>query len=160
MKARRQPALCIVALSLIAGADPFVGTWKLDPARSKFTLGDPSFMFATMQIESVSNGLKSTNSAADGDGFASDFTFSCPLDGTPCKVVAATAMKGSAAVDTTSLKRVDAHTIIATGMKYGKLVYTDKLVVSADGKTLTVTRKGTTPEGKKYESTIVLVRSD
>jgi hypothetical protein len=45
-------------------------------------------------------------------------------------------------------------------MKYGKLVYTDKRVVSADGKTLTVTRKGTTPEGKKYESTIVLVRSD
>jgi hypothetical protein len=61
-------------------------------------------------------------------------------------------------VDTITLKRVDPNIIMATGAKNGKPVYSDRRVVSADGKTMTVVRDGTTREGKKYESTIVLER--
>ena len=150
--------LLISVVVLFAAPDPFVGTWKMDTGRSKFTRGDPSFMFATLLIESAGGGLKSTASAADGDGLANDFTFNCALDGTPCKVIAATTMKGSSAVDTIFLRREDEHTIIATGTKDGKLVYTDRRVVSSDDKTLTVQRAGRTPDGRMYESTIVLSR--
>jgi hypothetical protein len=148
----------IAAAVLVAATDPFVGTWKMDADRSKFTRGDPSFMFATLLIESTGGGLKSTASAADGDGLATDFTFKCAIDGTPCKVISATAMTGSSAVDTVSLKREDDHTIIVTGTNRGKLVYTDRRVVSSDDKTLTVHRAGRTPDGRMYESTIVLSR--
>jgi len=148
----------IAVAVLFAATDPFVGTWKVDTDRSTFTRGDPSFMFATLLIESAGGGLKSTASAADGDGLATDFMFNCALDGTPCKVIAATAMIGSSAVDTISLKREDDHTIIATGTNNGKLVYTDRRVVSSDDKTLTVHRAGRTPDGRMYESTIVLTR--
>jgi hypothetical protein len=61
-------------------------------------------------------------------------------------------------VDTVSMKRVDTNTIVVTGTRSGKLVYTDKRAVSADGKTMTVVRDGTTPDGKSYESIIVLER--
>jgi len=155
----RRVFLFLVAVTvLFAATDPFVGTWKMDTDRSKFTRGDPSFMFATLLIESAGGGLKSTASAADGDGLATDFTFNCALDGTPCRTIAATAMRGSSAVDTILLKREDDHTIIATGTNNGKLVYTDRRVVSSDDKTLTVHRAGRTPDGRMYESTIVLSR--
>ena len=149
----------LVATVSQAAADPFLGTWKLDAYQSNFTVGDPSFWFATMRIESAGGLLKSTTASADGEGFASNFTFSCALDGTPCPVVASTPMRGLSAVDTISLRRVNDYTITATGMKEGKLVYIDQRVVSADGNTMTVARAGTTPQGKKYKSTIVLVRS-
>jgi hypothetical protein len=150
---------CLVTVMLHASADPFVGVWKLDSRKSKFTIGDPSFIFAAIQIEATGNGLKSTASAASGEGIASDFTFTCSLDGNPCPVVAAMPMRGSSAIDTVSLTRVDDHTIAAKGMRGGKPIYTDRRVVSGDGNTMTVKRQGTTPEGRDYRSTIVLVRT-
>ena len=157
MKIVRRIVLFALALSLFAAADPFVGIWKLNAERSKFQKGAPGFFFATMQIEAAGSGLKSSASAADGEGISSDLTFSCQLDGTPCKVTASTS-KNASAVDIITLKRVDANTIVATGTKNNKLVYTDRRVVSADGKTMTVVRDGTTPAGKPYESMIILER--
>ena len=150
--------LCALALSLFAAADPFVGIWKLNTHRSKFPPYAPSFFFATIQIESAGTGLKSTASGADSEGFANGFTFTCKFDGTSCKVTPATPLRGASAVDTINLKRVNPNTIIATGVRNGKPVYSDRRVVSPDGKTMTVVRDGTTPEGKKYESIIVLER--
>jgi hypothetical protein len=159
METVRLTILCTFAVSLLAAADPFIGTWKLSASRSKFAPGAPSLILAAIQIESAGNGLKSTASGADGQGISSDFTFSCQLDGTPCKVTASTLpMKSASAVDTITLKRVDPNVIVATGTKNGKPVYSDRRVVSANGTTMTVVRDGMTPEGKKYESTIVLER--
>ncbi len=158
MKTARSILLCVLALSLSAATDPFVGTWKLNTHRSKFPPGAPGFFFATMQIEAAGTGLKSTASAADGEGIATSFTFSCQIDGTPCNVASASPLRSESAVDTITLKRVDPNTIMATGAREGKRVYSDRRVVSADGKTMTVVRDGTTPEGKMYETTIVLER--
>jgi hypothetical protein len=158
MRALKLQVIWLLAPLLCAAADPFVGIWKLDSLRSKFTTGDPSVLFATINIESLGNGLKSTASGANGEGFATDFSFTCSLDGTPCKIVTSTPLRGSNAVDAISLKRIDARTIAATGTREGKLVYNDRRVVSADGNTLTVTRDGTAPDGKKYRSTLVLLR--
>jgi hypothetical protein len=158
MKIARRIVLFTLTFSLFAAADPFVGTWKLNAGQSKFEKGAPGFFFATMQIESAGSGLKSNASAADGEGISSDLTFSCQLDGTPCKVITSTSLRSASAVDTITMKRVDANTIMATGRRNNKLVYTDRRVVSADGKTMTVIRDGTTPAGKPYESTIILDR--
>jgi len=158
MKTARSIVLCVLVLSLIAATDPFVGTWKLNTDRSKFPPGAPGFFFATMRIESAGAGLKSTASAADGEGIATSFTFSCQIDGTPCNVASSSPLRSDSAVDTIRLKRVDPNTIIAMGERKGKQVYSDRRVVSANGKTMTVVRDGITPEGRKYETTIVLER--
>src|SRR3954465_10351247 len=158
MKAARWILLCDLALCLLAATDPFVGTWKLNTHKSKFPPGTPGFFFATMLIESSGTGLKSTASAADGEGISTSFTFSCQIDGTPCTVTSSSPLRSESAVDTISLKRVDPNTIIATGARKGKQVYFDQRVVSADGKTMTIVQDGTTPNGKKYQTTIVLER--
>ena len=158
MKTNRLALLCALTLSLLAANDPFVGTWKLNTSKTKIAKGAPDFILATIQIESTVKGLKSTVSGADGRGIASDFTFSCQLDGTPCKVTAATPQRSRSAVDTVRLKRIDPNTILATGTWNGKPVYSDLRVVASDGKTMTVTRNGTTPEGNEYQSTIILDR--
>ena len=159
MNTARLTILCTLALTLLAATDPFVGTWRLNKNKSKFAPGAPSFILAAIQIESTGAGLTSTASGADGKGISSDFTFSCQLDGTPCKVTpSTTSMRTASAVDTITLKRVDLNIMMATGTRNGKPVYSDRRVVSADGKTMTVVRDGTTPGGKKYESTIVLER--
>ena len=159
MKTARTTLLCTLTLLLMAAADPFVGTWRLNIDRSKFTPGAPRFILATIQIDLTSTGLKSTAATADGQGISSDFTFNCQLDGTPCKVTPATVpMRSESAVDTITLKRVDPNIIVATGTKSGKPVYSDRRVVSADGKTMTVVRDGTTPTGKQYRSTFLLER--
>ena len=159
MKTAKTTLLCTLTLSLMAAADPFVGTWKLNIEGSKFTPGAPRFILATIQIESIGSGLKSTGAGADGQGISSEFTFNCQLDGTPCKVTPSTIpSRSESAVDTITLKRLDPNIIMATGTKNGKPVYSDKRIVSADGKTMTVVRAGTTPTGKKYQTTLLLER--
>jgi hypothetical protein len=111
-----------------------------------------------MQLEAAGDRLKSTAAAADSEGIASNFTFNCSLDGTPCKVTTATSPRSASAVDTIPLKRTDPMTIMATGTRRGKTVYSDRRTVSQDGRTMTALRQGTTPEGKKYQSTVILER--
>jgi hypothetical protein len=151
-------AAFLLTLPLLAVSDPFIGTWRLDTYRSTFSSDSPQFLLGTIKIEPAGNGWKSTASGADGKGIASDFTFNCLLDGMPCKVTAATPMRSETSVDTMTLKRIDDHTVLATGSFQGRQVYSDRRMVSLDGKTLTVVRTGFTAEGKKYENTLVLAR--
>jgi hypothetical protein len=126
MEMARSIVLCaLTVVSLFAASDPFIGIWKLNTYRSKFPPDAPDFFFATMQIESAGTGLKSTASAADGEGIATSFTFSCQIDGTPCQVTSATPSRSASAVDTINLKRVGLNTIVATGVRNGNPVYSD-----------------------------------
>jgi hypothetical protein len=62
---------------------------------------------------------------------------------------------GSLTADTVSLKRNDRHTTVRTDKKGGKVVQTFKRVVSKDGKTMTVTIKGTNASGQPMNNVVV-----
>ncbi|PYM32361.1 MAG: hypothetical protein DME15_14200 [Candidatus Rokuibacteriota bacterium] len=64
-------------------------------------------------------------------------------------------LTGSAVADTVSLKRIDARTTDRTDKKGGKMVQTLKRVVSQDGKTMTVTVKGTNAQGQAVNNVVV-----
>jgi len=145
-------AVCLLALPLVASDSPFVGNWKFNPAKSKFSAGAPSLKSATVRVEAEGNGLKSTVEGVDADGNPIKYVAQSSLDGTPGTIT------GSPNMDTTELKKVDDHTLSAVVKKAGKVVYTDKRVVSKDGKSLTVTRTGTSPAGQKYTATLVMDR--
>ena len=49
-----------------------------------------------------------------------------------------------------SLKRIDARTTVRTDKKGGKVLATRTRVVSQDGKTLTITSKGTNAQGQAF----------
>ncbi len=57
--------------------------------------------------------------------------------------------------DMRSYKKVDDHTLELTVKKGGKVTTSGRIVVSADGKSRTVTVSGTDPQGKKFKSTAV-----
>jgi len=57
--------------------------------------------------------------------------------------------------DKISLKRVDARTTIRTDKKGDKVVQTLTRVVSQDGKTMTVTTKGTNAQGQPMNNVAV-----
>ena len=50
---------------------------------------------------------------------------------------------------------IDDRTLEFTVKKTGEVTITGRVVVSADGKTRTVTTSGTDPKGKKFNSTTV-----
>jgi len=55
--------------------------------------------------------------------------------------------------DATWLKRIDANTVEFTRKKAGKVISTATIVVSKDGKTLTLTAKGVNAKGEKFSNT-------
>jgi ABC-type xylose transport system substrate-binding protein len=66
---------------------------------------------------------------------------------------------GNPAADTASFKRVDDQTGESTFKKDGKVTATNVRVLSKDGKTLTITSKGTTADGKPRSDVQVFEKS-
>jgi hypothetical protein len=141
-------AICLLAVGLFAAENPFAGTWKLNAAKSKLA-GSGIGPSGGLRVECDGTTFKASVDTTDEKGQPVKFDYEATLDGKPSKVT------GSAAIDELSLKRVDEHTIDATGKKGGKMVYSDKRTVSKDGKTYTISRTGTSPDGKKTHWTIV-----
>ena len=140
-------ALCLLAVGLFAAENPFAGTWKLNAAKSKLA-GSGIGPSGGVRVESDGATYKASVDTTDEKGQPVKYDYEATLDGKPSKVT------GSAAVDELSLKRVNDHTVNATGKKNGKVVYTDKRTVSQDVKTYTISRTGTDAAGKKYHATI------
>lgn len=65
---------------------------------------------------------------------------------------------GNPAYDTVSRKSVSATTTETTYKKSGKVVVAQTNVLSADGKTMTVTAKGTDAQGKPINTVLVFDR--
>lgn len=141
---------CIVTGALLAADSPFVGSWKMNPEKSK--VGESGIGQTAVQVEAIPNGLKSTISGVNAKGDPTNFSYEATFDGKPGAVT------GYPNVDTVSLHQVNPHSIKATGTKGDKLVYTDHRTVSKDGKTMTIERDAVTPEGKKYHATLVFDR--
>ena len=129
--------------------DPLIGTWKLNVAKSTYSPGPPQ-KGGTVKFEAAGEGIKLTADIQDADGSATHTEYTGNYDGKDYPLT------GSAAADTVSLKRIDANTTERTDKKGGKVVATFTRKVSSDGKTLTVTHKGTNAQGQPVNNLIVL----
>jgi hypothetical protein len=137
----------------VAADNPFIGTWKLNPAKSRMAPDAPALRAALVRIEAFGDSLRFTTEGTGADGKPLNFAYEAPLDG---KTVGA--VTGSPFMNSTVLKRVDRDTVAAIAMKDGKEVFQDRRVVSKNGKTLTISRTGNTGAGKPYHSTFILER--
>jgi hypothetical protein len=141
--------LCCFALSVAAaGADPHVGTWKLNVAKSKYSPG-PAPKEITMKIEAKGAGIHLTQTGTDGTGKPIRVEFSANYDGKDNPIT------GVPNADTIAVKSVDANTWGVTQKKGGKEVMAVTSVVSKDGKTRTSTFKGTDAAGKPVNNVAV-----
>jgi hypothetical protein len=144
-------AILAIASGTAAAADPVIGTWKLNVAKSTFSPGPgPKSQMRTYAESPQGIVLTLTTTAADGKETTSSLTFKD--DGKPYPV------NGSPDFDTVSVKRVDALTTNSAQMKAGATVGTGARTVSKDGKTLTFTQKGMHANGAKYDDVSVYDR--
>jgi len=122
------------AVQVRAQSDPGVGTWKLNLAKSKyFARMAPKSEVRTyaMQGETV----KLTDNGVAADGSSLSWGYIARLDGKDYPITGT--RPGGA--DTISATLANATTVDAKLKKGGKVIETASRVVSADGKTLTVT---------------------
>lgn len=130
-----------VTSSLNAQANGLIGTWKLNVAKSKFSPG-PAPKSMTITYSAEGDGLKVVVDIAPAAGAAQHWEMSALYDGKDHPVT------GNPDADTISAKKVDDRHTESTFKKGGKVMAVNTRVLSADGKTLTITSKGTTSDGK------------
>jgi hypothetical protein len=145
-------AVFAVALSFIAtaacfAANPHMGTWKLNETKSKIPPGMGKN--TTVTYAEAKDQVKVTVDGVDKDGKPTHSVWVGKFDGKAYPV------KGNLPYDSVVYKVVNDRTNDITTMKDGKIVWTGKITVAADGKSRTVTLNGTDANGKKFKGKAV-----
>lgn len=144
-------ALGIAAFASAAANDPFVGTWKLNVAKSKFDGGVPP-KSSTATITTIGNKRRVAVHTVPANGPELNTESTAADDGKDYP------LKGSPTVDAVAVTRIDARTVERKDKKAGRMVATLRATVAADGKTMTIRQKGTTLQGQPYTNTLVYDR--
>jgi hypothetical protein len=139
--------LCLAGAAVCLADDAQMGTWKLNEAKSKFSPG--ATKNTTVVYEAAGDSVKVTVDGMDGDGKPSHNEWTGKFDGKDYPVT------GDPTADMRSYKKVNDHTLTVANKKEGKAMMSGRIVVSADGKSRTVTVSGMDSKGKKISSTAV-----
>jgi len=133
-------AVLFLGASVAVASDAFLGTWKLNEAKSKLdpAAGKNLTVVYAPQVDGI-----------DKDGKPAHNEWTGKYDGKDYPVI------GDPSSDARSCRKVDDRTLAMTVKKDGKVTYTGKLVVAPDGKSRTLTLNGTSPQGKKISLTAV-----
>ena len=140
-------ALSFMATAACFAANPHMGTWKLNEAKSKLAPGmgkNTTVVYAEQKDK-----IKVTVEGVDKDGKPTHGVWVGNADGKAYQ------MKGNLAWDAAAYKVVNDHTYGITTMKGEKVRTTGTSTVSANGKTRTVATEGTDADGKKFKSKAV-----
>ena len=141
--------LVLALATMVMAADPFVGTWKLNLAKSK--VSDPSMMPKSEILKNVAQGdsIKTTVDGVDAKGKTYHQEYSGKWDGKDYAVA------GDPAADMLAVKMVDENTIVGLAKKAGKEVENWQCTISKDEKTMNLVGKGKDEKGQKYSFTSV-----
>ena len=141
-------ALVLTAgIAYAAGNDAFLGTWKLNEGKSKIAAGMPKNSTVVNTVDGDNMKVAIDGTDTKGQPYHSEWTGK--FDGKDY------ALTGDPANDMRSYKVINDHTLSTTSKKGGKETLSARIVVSADGKTRTVTASGTDASGAKVTSTQV-----
>ena len=137
----------ITAASLMAQANPFVGTWKLNLSKSKYE-GTPAPKSLTRTVTAEGGGLKYSFEGEAADGSKISYSFTSKLDGSDSPV-SGVGMAGGA--DTVALSKLSGHKMNGVSKKGGKEIAKVVVDISTDGKTVTVKSTGKV-DGKEVKT--------
>ena len=134
----------VVALASSAAAQTpagLMGTWKLNPAKSRFDPG-PGPKSMAIVYKPTAGGTSIVVDLTPAEGAAQHWEMTVTEDGKEHPIT------GHPNADSAAYKRIDDRSGETIFKKDGKVVATNTRELSADGKTLTITSKGTTADGK------------
>jgi hypothetical protein len=145
-------ALVSVALSFVAAAacfaaNPQIGTWKLNEAKSKIPAGMGKN--TTVTYAEQKDKIKVTVVGVDKDGKPTHSVWVGKFDGKSYPV------KGNLPYNSVAYKMVNDRTNDITTWKDGKVVWSGRIEVAKDGKSRTVTINATDDKGKKVKGKAV-----
>lgn len=143
-------ALSLMAVAIGFAADPNVGSWKLNEAKSKIAAGAAKNV--TVVYTAVGDSYKCVVDGVDGTGKPAHNEWAGKFDGKSYPVT------GDPTADSRSLKLVSPGHYALTNSKDGKEVLTGTVEFSADNKTRTLTTHMTDAAGKKLTSIAVYDR--
>ncbi|MFN2446628.1 MAG: hypothetical protein ABR606_13715 [Vicinamibacterales bacterium] len=150
-KTARAAAVVGVLTAMLGGAglaqapDSGIGTWKLNVAKSKYSPG-PTPKSGSVTFSTAGQGVKAVVDVLGTEGAKVHWEYTANFDGKPYPVT------GNPDGDMVVAKRVSANTIETSYTLKGKPTTVNTRVVSADGKTLTVTTTGTNAQGQKVNN--------
>ena len=139
--------LSFIATVACFAANPHMGTWKLNEAKSKLVPGmgkNTTVIYAEQKDK-----IKVTVEGVDKDGKPTHSVWVGKFDGK------AYPLKGNLAYNSVAYKVVNDRTNDITTMKDGKVMWSGRIAVAADGKSRTVTISGTDANGKKFNGKAV-----
>src|SRR5438270_7672171 len=140
-------AVSIMAAAVCFAANPQMGTWKLNEAKSKMPAGMGKN--TTVVYAEQGDKIKVTVDGMDKDGKSTHGVWVGKFDGK------AYPTKGNLSWNSAGYKVVNDRTNTITTMKDGKVVWSGRIQVSKDGKSRTVTMSGTGADGKKFKGKAV-----
>src|SRR5713101_4530926 len=124
-----------IGAAVCFAADPQMGTWKLNEAKSKLGHGMGKNMTVVYSKPMFGN-VKVTIDGSDAKGKPVHSEWSGKFDGKDYPVT------GDPTSDARSYKKIDDHTLEFTAKKGGKVVITGRIGVASDGKSRRVTASG------------------
>jgi hypothetical protein len=140
--------MCFAGLATAFAADnPNMGTWKLNEAKSKFSPGSPKN--TTVVYAAAGDDIRVTVDGVDSQGKPTHNEWTGKFDGKDYPLL------GDPGADTRSYKKISDRKTELTNKKDGKPTATGTIVISADGKSRTLTVKGTNSMGKEVTQTAV-----
>jgi hypothetical protein len=143
-------ALCVFSTAMIAADNPFIGSWKLNTAKSKFTPGTAT---KEMAITFTADGDKITRVATgiDSDGEPVNEKSSIAWDGNDHPIDVPPGI-------TVAVKPVNDRTLDVTIKRKGTVVSSIHVAVAKNGKTFTSQEKGEDPKGRQINNVEVFER--
>jgi hypothetical protein len=155
---RKRIVVVLVSLAALLAAsstartqsDPWMGTWKVNLARSTYKPGPTPTVAGTIKMEPVAGGFKTTIDATNPQGQPIHTETVGKFDGKANPVTGAPAPNTTAAY-----KRINGRTFEVQGEVDGKPTVTTRVVVSSDGRTLTATQTGKNAQGENVNNIIV-----
>jgi hypothetical protein len=142
-------ALVLASLAAAQPEDPFVGTWTLNQAKSKYSPG-PAPKSTTVTYEAAGSGYKISVKTEPASGPTGEWSYTTSLDGKDSPITG-----NNPNADAMATKRIDTHTLESVSKKGGKVMLTSRIVVSKDGKTRTNTQTGTNAKGQAVNNVLV-----
>jgi hypothetical protein len=140
---------CLAVAGLAqAQGNPFVGTWKMDPEKSKAS-PSPGPKEETRVVEAQGDSVKGSYEGTAADGSRIAYGYTAKYDGKDYPLTGVGTPDGA---DTLALQRIDTNTYEVTAKRAGIVVMTARVVVSQNGKVTTITTKGTDVSGKRDSS--------
>jgi hypothetical protein len=144
-------ALALTLALTFAGAAfaqaPQMGTWKLNEAKSKVPAGVQKNSNVVYEAQGDSIKVSTDGTTADGKSFHTDWTGK--FDGKDYPLT------GDPAADSRAYTKINDHTLTLSNKKAGKVTASGRIVVSADGKTRTLSLHAKNAAGKMVSSTAI-----